>query len=47
MVAFLGTGRTLFVAHPKSDHFDLVDLLLINSIVVGGHKGHGRRRKSA
>jgi hypothetical protein len=45
-VAFLGTGRTLFVAHPKTDHFELVDLLLINSVVVGNGKGKPRRRSA-
>ena len=40
--AFLGTGRTLFVAHPRTDHFELIDLLLINSVLVGnGENGHG------
>ncbi len=48
MVAFLGTGRTLFVAHPRSEHFELIDLLLINSIIVGAGKGQGgQRRRSA
>lgn len=47
MVAFLGTGRTLFVAHPKTDHFELVDLLLINSVVVNGGEEGRRRRRSA
>ena len=46
-VAFLGNGRTLFVAHHREEHFELIDLLLINSVVVGNgeSKGtQGRRR---
>ncbi|MEX2219993.1 MAG: hypothetical protein WD749_14670 [Phycisphaerales bacterium] len=43
-VAFLGSGRTLFVAHPRSDRFELVDLLLINSVEVGGNGASRRRR---
>lgn len=45
-VAFLGNGRTLFVAHHKSEQFELIDLLLVNSIVVGNSQTP-RRRKSA
>lgn len=45
--AFLGSGRTLFVAHPKSDHFELIDVMLINSVVVGNGLAKSRRRKSA
>ncbi len=44
-VAFLGNGRTLFVAHHKSEQFELIDLLLVNSIVIGSEAA--RRRKSA
>jgi hypothetical protein len=47
MVAFLGTGRTLFVAHPKSDPFELINLLLINSVIVGNGKNPEQRRRSA
>ena len=48
LVAFLGTRRTLFVAHPKSERFELIDLLLINSVIVDSGKGQGgQRRRSA
>lgn len=47
-VAFLGNGRTLFVAHPRQEKFELIDLILINSIEVStaGEKD-SRRRRSA
>ncbi len=47
-VAFLGSGRTLFVAHDKQDKFELIDLLLINSVEVSTSPGSaGKRRRSA
>ena len=47
MVAFLGTGRTLFVAHSKTDRFELIDLLMVVSAVVGDGRAGGRRRRAA
>lgn len=45
-VAFLGNGRTLFVAHHKSEQFELIDLLLITSIVLGGASREPRRKSA-
>lgn len=41
LVAFLGSGRTLFVAHPRSERFELIDLMLINSIIVENGESYG------
>lgn len=47
-VAFLGNGRTLFVAHPRQEKFELIDLILINSVEVSTSSGSaGKRRRSA
>ncbi len=35
VLAFLGAGRTIAVSDPKTDHFELIDLLLVNSVQVG------------
>lgn len=45
-VAFLGNGRTLFVAHHKSEQFELIDLRLITSIVLGGASREPRRKSA-
>ncbi|CAG1000526.1 hypothetical protein PHYC_02845 [Phycisphaerales bacterium] len=46
LVALVGGGRTVFVADPKRDRWNFVDLLMITGIeVTNGHSG--RRRKSA
>lgn len=47
LVAFLGTGRTLFVAHPRSEKFELIDLILIQSIIVDTRGKGPQRRRSA
>jgi hypothetical protein len=47
LVAFLGTGRTLFVAHPRSERFELIDLLLIQSIIIDARGKGGQRRRTA
>lgn len=44
-VAFLGNGRTLFVAHHLEEHFELIDLLLINSMIVGNGTAKAIRRR--
>jgi hypothetical protein len=47
-MAFLGNGRTVFVADPRDDSFELVDLILIISVEVRGSGGQrGQRRRSA
>ncbi|MCC6322467.1 MAG: hypothetical protein IT438_13640 [Phycisphaerales bacterium] len=48
LMAFLGNGRTVFLADPRNDSFEFIDLILIVSAEVGraGNAGD-RRRKSA
>jgi len=43
-VGFVGDKRTLMVSFPGSGHFELVDLILINSVEVGKPKSQKRRR---
>jgi hypothetical protein len=48
LMAFLGAGRTIAVSYPESDHFELIDLLLVNSVEVGRpRRGDQGRRRSA
>ena len=41
LVAVSETGRTAFAYKPKSDGFDVIDILLVESMEFGGN-GHGR-----
>lgn len=45
-VAMSKGGRTLAVFSTDENAFEIIDLLLVESIQFGGN-GHGRRRKSA
>lgn len=46
VLAFLGAGRTIAVSYPKTDHFELIDLLLVNSVEVGKPASSSRRRRA-
>jgi hypothetical protein len=47
-VGFVGDRRTLMVSFPGKPEFELIDLVLINSVEIGlGRNGRGRERKSA
>jgi hypothetical protein len=46
VLAFLGAGRTIAVSYPKTDHFELIDLLLVNSVEVGKPVNGSRRRRA-
>lgn len=46
-VGFVGDKRTLMVSFEGSGHFELVDLILINSVEVGRGKGGVGKRKRA
>jgi len=46
VLAFLGAGRTIAVSYPKTDHFELIDLLLVNSVEVGKPQGGERKRRA-
>ncbi len=45
-VALSKGGRTLAVFSTDANAFEIIDLLLVESIIFGSN-GHGRRRKSA
>lgn len=34
-VAFLGNGSNIAVSYPKTDHFEIIPLLLVASVEVG------------
>jgi hypothetical protein len=48
LVAVSDSGRTAFASKPGSDGFEIIDILLVESMDFGdlpGANGHGRRRK--
>lgn len=46
VLAFLGAGRTIAVSYPKTDHFELIDLLLVNSVEVGKPVSGSTKRRA-
>lgn len=47
LILFLGAGRTIAINDPKADTFDIVDLLLIDSLEFGAGNGSSARRRRA
>lgn len=47
LVAFVGGGRTVFVANANNDGYNFVDLLMITGVEVTNGHAPKRRRKSA
>lgn len=42
LVVVSQTGRTAFAYRPQSDGFDVIDIMLVESMEFGGDNGHRR-----